>query len=218
MRGERRLLRIGEYLIGRACRRLPARIRNERGREWSAELPAILRDPDAGPGWRRALRMLRYAAGTIRGAALVPGAGRSPLAVRLARLEDALSLDGLDWAGRTGRSVRAGAVVVAGCLLAAGAFAVGEHQVHHQRQQMTVLTGNGYVGIDQASITVGDWVYGIQGPGNIPWLDSQGSTHESGWPACLRGPGRVRVTFGEVPVTAPDGGMWRQVVWVDCQS
>ena len=46
MRGERRLLRIGEYLITRACRRLPAETRDERYREWAAELPAILRDPD----------------------------------------------------------------------------------------------------------------------------------------------------------------------------
>ncbi len=28
----------------------------------------------------------------------------------------------------------------------------------------------------------------------------------------------VRVTFGWVPVTLPDGGSYRQVVWVDCRS
>ncbi len=35
--------------MARACRRLPAGIREERYREWVAELPVILRDRDAGP-------------------------------------------------------------------------------------------------------------------------------------------------------------------------
>jgi hypothetical protein len=76
MRGERRLLRIGEFLIARACRHLPAGARDERYREWVAELPAILDDPDVRPTARRAARMLRYAAGTIRGTTLAPGSGR----------------------------------------------------------------------------------------------------------------------------------------------
>jgi hypothetical protein len=80
MRGERRLLRIGEYLIARACRHLPAGARNERYREWVAELPAILDDPGVRPAPRRAARMLRYAAGTIRGTALTPGSARRVLA------------------------------------------------------------------------------------------------------------------------------------------
>jgi DivIVA domain-containing protein len=80
MRAERRLLRIGEYLIARACRHLPAEARDERYREWVAELPAILRDPDVRPAARRAARMLRYASGTIRGTALTPGSARRVLA------------------------------------------------------------------------------------------------------------------------------------------
>ena len=76
MRGERRLLRIGEYLIARACRHLPTEARDERYREWVAELPAILRDPGVRPAPRRAARMLRYASGTIRGTALTPGSAR----------------------------------------------------------------------------------------------------------------------------------------------
>ncbi|HEX4059557.1 MAG TPA: hypothetical protein VHY58_00930 [Streptosporangiaceae bacterium] len=76
MRGERRLLRVGEYLIGRASRLLPRQTREERYREWAAELPAILRDPDTRPAARRAARMLRYAAGTIRGTALAPSNAR----------------------------------------------------------------------------------------------------------------------------------------------
>ena len=80
MRGERRLLRIGEYLIARACRYLPAEARDERYREWVAELPAILRDPGVRPAARRAARMLRYASGTIRGTALTPGSARRVMA------------------------------------------------------------------------------------------------------------------------------------------
>ena len=80
MRGEGRLLRIGEYLIARACRHLPAEARDERYREWAAELPAILRDPDVRPAARRAARMLGYASGTIRGTALTPGSARRVMA------------------------------------------------------------------------------------------------------------------------------------------
>lgn len=80
MRGERRLLRIGEYLIARACRHLPAEERDERYREWVAELPAILRDPGVRPAARRAARMLGYASGTIRGTALAPGSARRVMA------------------------------------------------------------------------------------------------------------------------------------------
>ena len=85
MKGERPLLRIGEYLIARACRHLPAGARDERYREWVAELPAILDDPDVRPAARRAARMLRYASGTIRGTALAPGSGRRVMA-RMARM------------------------------------------------------------------------------------------------------------------------------------
>lgn len=79
MRGERRLLRIGEYLIARACAHLPAEARQERYREWVAELPAILHDAGVRPAARRAARMLGYASGTIRGTALAPGSARRVL-------------------------------------------------------------------------------------------------------------------------------------------
>jgi hypothetical protein len=65
-RGERQLLRIGEYLVSLACRRLPPDIREQRYREWAAELPAILHDPQAGLAPCRAVRMLAYAADTLR--------------------------------------------------------------------------------------------------------------------------------------------------------
>ena len=76
MRGERALLGIGEYLVGRACRRLPREIRDERYREWAAELPAILHDREIRLAPYRAVRMLGYAADTLRGTALAPGRAR----------------------------------------------------------------------------------------------------------------------------------------------
>lgn len=76
MRGERPLLRAGEYLVSRSCRCLPGPIRDERYREWTAELPAILNDPGTKPAVRRAVRMLCYAADTIRGTALASGRAR----------------------------------------------------------------------------------------------------------------------------------------------
>lgn len=71
MRAERALLRLGEYLVGRACQRLPQDIREGRHREWAAELPAILHDPQVRLAPRRAVRMLGYAADTYRGTALM---------------------------------------------------------------------------------------------------------------------------------------------------
>ena len=62
--------------MSQACRRLPARIREERYQEWLAELPVILHDRDAGPAPLRMVRMLAFAAGTLRGTTLAPGAYR----------------------------------------------------------------------------------------------------------------------------------------------
>ena len=67
MRGEGQLLRLGEYLVRRACHRLPQDTREERDREWAAELPAILHDPQIRLAPRRAVRMLGYAVDTFRG-------------------------------------------------------------------------------------------------------------------------------------------------------
>jgi hypothetical protein len=95
MKGERQLLRIGEYLISRACQRLPSEMRDERCREWTAELPAILRDPDVRLASHRAVRMLHYAIGTIRGAALAPGNGRRRLTVLMTALIGLFSINSL---------------------------------------------------------------------------------------------------------------------------
>jgi hypothetical protein len=86
MRGERPLLRAGEYLIGRSCRRLPSQIRDERYREWTAELPAILHDPGTRFAVRRAVRMLGYAADTIRGTARTSRRARRRPAARRAMM------------------------------------------------------------------------------------------------------------------------------------
>jgi hypothetical protein len=124
MRGEGRLLRIGEYLIARACRHLPAEARGERYREWVAELPAILRDPGVRPAPRRAARMLRYASGTIRGTALTPGGARRVIAhmagTAVSFIITGLTVHQLGWA-KTPQEwiyVGIGFLAVSGCGLA----------------------------------------------------------------------------------------------------
>ena len=99
MRAERRLLRIGECLVRRACRRLPRGVRQDRYEEWTAELPAILHDPQTRAAPLRAARMLAYAADTLRGTATASAAaGRrtSRMTVRL-RLLLAVGLVSLAW-------------------------------------------------------------------------------------------------------------------------
>jgi hypothetical protein len=99
-------------------------------------------------------------------------------------------------------------------LVAALAFLVSERR----HSNTTVLRGVAYTGLNEATITVDGWSYGILGTGNLTWIDGHGTQHDSGWPACLRGAGRhVPITFGTVPVNTPDGSSWRQVVWVDCR-
>jgi hypothetical protein len=88
MNGERPLLRLGEFLVRRACQRLPREARQERYREWVAELPAILHDPQVRPAPRRAVRMLAYAADTLRGTAMTPPVrGRHRAARESAKLD-----------------------------------------------------------------------------------------------------------------------------------
>jgi len=54
---------IAEWLIRAACRRLPADVRAERCREWTAELPAILSDQSVRLSFLRTLRALAFCAG-----------------------------------------------------------------------------------------------------------------------------------------------------------
>jgi len=98
------------------------------------------------------------------------------------------------------------------CLIAGLAFLAGERRASHPM----VLTGiPAAIGQDDvASVTVNGWTYGISG--RVTWFDSQGM-HDSSWPSCLSNPARRgQITFGAIPVTAPGGGSWRQVVWVRC--
>jgi hypothetical protein len=67
-RAERAASRLAEHLIGLACRSLPGDMRDERYREWVAELPAIAGDPGIRFVLWRAVRALSYAAGTYRSA------------------------------------------------------------------------------------------------------------------------------------------------------
>ena len=66
MSGSPRAQKLAERIIGGACRRLPGEVGTERYREWTAELPAILHDPDVRAPLLRTVRMLRYAAGAYR--------------------------------------------------------------------------------------------------------------------------------------------------------
>jgi hypothetical protein len=100
MRAERALLRTGEYLVGRACRGLPPKTRDQRYREWTAELPAILHDPQIRLAPHRAVRMLGYAADTLRGTARTPGPGRrrpSAISTPLLGLVFVAGLGGSAW-------------------------------------------------------------------------------------------------------------------------
>ena len=76
MRAERQLLHVGGYLVHLACQQLPPDIREERYREWAAELPAILHDPQVRLAPWRAARMLGYAADTLRGTAMTAARAR----------------------------------------------------------------------------------------------------------------------------------------------
>ena len=60
--------RVAERLIRGACRRLPADVRSERCREWTAEVSAILDDESTRPSWLRGLRALAFCAGISRAA------------------------------------------------------------------------------------------------------------------------------------------------------
>lgn len=61
-----RAQRLAEWLIRTACRRLPADLRAEQYREWTAELPAILDDQSIRPSFLRTLRALTFCIGISR--------------------------------------------------------------------------------------------------------------------------------------------------------
>ena len=103
--------------------------------------------------------------------------------------------------------------IVAACLLLAGVagflFGAG-------RSEVVELRGTAQVGDHMASIEVDGWWYGLSD--TVPWIDRSGSYHDGGWPSCLgRAGSNPTVKFGAVPVTPPDAGTYRAVVYVDCR-
>jgi hypothetical protein len=66
MTGRRMVLRLACVLITEACQRLPVDARQDREREWTAELAVIIDDPDLRPRWRGYLRAMRFAGAQSR--------------------------------------------------------------------------------------------------------------------------------------------------------
>jgi uncharacterized protein DUF4190 len=93
--------RIAGLLIAVACRRLPAGVRADRRREWSAELAAILEDPAVRVGALRRARALRYAAGLCRTAGRLyrpaPAAAAVTAPARWASRSRQGPLSGVEW-------------------------------------------------------------------------------------------------------------------------
>jgi hypothetical protein len=132
-----------------------------------------------------------------------PGGGMAAYAAGASGLARAIGLNS--------KAARVAVAVVVLGLVAAIAFVAGERRASHPM----VLTGIPVIGqANVATVTVGGWSYGIEG--SVTWYDSQGA-HLGSWPSCLSNPNRpVPITFGAIPVAAPEGGTWRQVVWVKC--
>jgi hypothetical protein len=70
-------LALGDFLIARSCRRLSEEDGDERYVEWTAELPAILSDPDLESACRRGIRMLLFAVDQQRAARRLAKGSRS---------------------------------------------------------------------------------------------------------------------------------------------
>jgi hypothetical protein len=92
--------RLAEYLLRRACRRLPEGVREERYREWAGELPAILTDPDVRWQARRTARALLFAVDHARTVRRYPKPARSQAAAReTGRLTAFFAGNGIEWLG-----------------------------------------------------------------------------------------------------------------------
>lgn len=106
---------IAARIIRRASRRLDEDIRDERYREWTAELPAIRHDPAVRSGFVRALRTLSYASGVLRSARRLNAAGRD-------RARAASPVDLPSWAFRSARRPVTGPRLPPGVLPVIGGF------------------------------------------------------------------------------------------------
>jgi len=97
-----------------------------------------------------------------------------------------------------------------------GVYGLGYLTGSYSTSHPAVLTGDGYVGADQASFQVGDTTYGFRS--TVTWTDAAGSLHDNGWPACLPKLQSVSgVRFVAATIWAGGSGS-SQVVWVDCQG
>lgn len=96
------------------------------------------------------------------------------------------------------------------------ALVVGYVAGAHRTAVTNVATGSAVVGESSATITSDGYAYALPGP--VPWIDSSGARHDTGWPTCLPASSTVTTTFGWTLVTYPDGTSGRQVAYVDCRS
>jgi hypothetical protein len=81
---------------------------------------------------------------------------------------------------------------------------------------VTVVHGTATVGIGQAAGFADGNVYNIPVDNGV-WQDANGNWEEGGQPTCLPNERQnLPVTFGTVPVTAPNGQSWDEVIWVSC--
>ena len=144
---------------------------------------------------------------TIRWRVATSGSdGPGPLNEPRGRCDDA----GVRMRNRVGLS--AVSTVVAVGALTAGSFFVGSHN-----PAVTVVSGYVHVGDGVASAFADGLWYGI--PTDVAWLGTDGSWRQDGTAPCLAWTGTPRdvtIKFGWVPITYPNGGGWRQVVWVSC--
>ena len=101
-------------------------------------------------------------------------------------------------------------------VIAAFGYLVGRHQ-GEQAGRTHVLTGRGYVGINQMSVKVDGWAYGAE-PKSVVWFDAKGGEHDGSTAPCLRGWGHyATITFGWVPASFPNGSGERDVIWIRCR-
>jgi hypothetical protein len=168
MRGDQQLLRFGEYLVRQACQRLPQDVRAERCREWAAELPAILHDPQIRPAPWRAVRMLGFAADTVRGTALTPGRARGWFPRISALLDLLFPVAALTVVALNVWRIAQGPEDVQNYLYAAWGFLFVAHAIRkqvHPAGRVTALLGIsailalGAVFFWNAAQAPGDWLY-----------------------------------------------------------
>ena len=109
------------------------------------------------------------------------------------------------------RRLALGALFIAVLAFGSG-YLAGDYRATHP----PILTGDGYVGADQASLQVGDTWYGFSGP--VLWTDVTGGIHQGDWPTCL--PQLQSVTgirFAAMKAFADDTGT-EEIFWVDCRG